>query len=235
MRKLSWLLLFLVLFTSCKNNGKKISGQNIPSADLIKLLGSFVGVFGENKMTLLITKAEKGIIEGRTIVAGNDRPFSGTVEEDDGVYSIAAKEPGDDANDGAFLFKIQSSAPDIVEGVWQPFDNNKKAKEYKLLRKEFAYRVDVGDYPEGSQRELKPEDVENMMKSDLEQMRNEIFARHGYCFKKKNMRDMFEFQDWYVPNNTDIRSSLTTIEKKNIELIKRYEKYAEDYGDEFGR
>ena len=26
-----------------------------------------------------------------------------------------------------------------------------------------------------------------------------------------------------------------TLEKKNIELIKRYEKYAEEYGDEYGR
>ena len=33
----------------------------------------------------------------------------------------------------------------------------------------------------------------------------------------------------------DIRGRLTDIEKKNIALIKRYEKYAEVYGDEFGR
>lgn len=66
-------------------------------------------------------------------------------------------------------------------------------------------------------------------------MRNEIFARHGYCFAKKHLRQQFEMEDWYVPNTVDIKGFLTDIEKKNIELIKRYEKYADEYGDEYGR
>jgi hypothetical protein len=66
-------------------------------------------------------------------------------------------------------------------------------------------------------------------------MRNEIFARHGYCFAKKNLRQQFENEDWYVPNTVDIKGFLTEVEKKNIALIKRYEKYAEEYGDEYGR
>jgi len=66
-------------------------------------------------------------------------------------------------------------------------------------------------------------------------MRQEIFARHGYCFSKKEFRQRFENEDWYVPDTTDIRGRLTDIEKKNIALIKRYEKYAEEYGDEYGR
>jgi hypothetical protein len=73
------------------------------------------------------------------------------------------------------------------------------------------------------------------MKEDLEFMRNEIFARHGYCFAKKDLRQMFENEDWYVPNTVDIRGFLTDTEKKNIALIKRYEKYADEYGDEYGR
>jgi YARHG domain len=73
------------------------------------------------------------------------------------------------------------------------------------------------------------------MKEDLEFMRNEIFARHGYCFQKKALRQQFENQEWYVPNTIDIKNRLTDIEKKNIALIKKYEKYAEEYGDDFGR
>lgn len=236
MRKFYSLLLVLCLFVSCKNNNKNAAGAgDLSAAFLSKLLGSFVGQFGDNKMTLLITKVEKGIVEGRSVVGGNDRPFSGTIEEKDGIYSITAKEPGDDENDGTFAFKIESADMNVLSGNWEPFDKNKKAKEYKLTRREFTYRTDVGAYPEGSQKVLKPEDVENMTKSELELMRNEIFARHGYCFKKKTMREEFEEEDWYIPNNTDVRAKLTDIEKKNIALIKRYEKYAEDYGDEFGR
>ena len=234
MKKIAYLVLLTGLLASCKNESKH-NATELSSAVLTKMLGSFVGAFGDNKITLLITKADKGIIEGRSIVAGNDRPFSGTLSEDDGVYSITAKEPGDNADDGTFEFRIKSAEPNVVEGTWQPFDKNRNGKEYRLTRKEFAYRTDVGNYPEASQRELKEDDVENMMKTDLETMRNEIYARHGYCFKKKEMRSMFEYQDWYIPNSTDIRAQLTPIEKKNIELIKRYEKYADDYGDDFGR
>jgi len=235
MRKIVYLVLCMGLFASCKNASNRTASAELSAAVLTKILGSFVGEFGNNKITLLISKADKGLIEGRSIVAGNNRPFSGTISENDGIYSIVAKEPGDNADDGTFEFRIKSAEPDVVEGTWQPFDKNRNGKEYRLQRKEFVYRTDVGEYPEGSQRELKEGDVDNMTKSDLELMRNEIFARHGYCFKKKEMRNMFEYQDWYIPNNTDIRALLTPLEVKNIALIKRYEKYAEDYGDDFGR
>jgi hypothetical protein len=200
-----------------------------------KLLGSFVGVFGDNKITLLIIKARPDSVVGRSIVGGNDRPFLGTFVEKDGIYKITAKEPGDDPNDGTFDFSIEASNMNIVTGSWKPYNAKKPAKEYTLQRKQFTYSADVGDYPEASQRLLGASDVDNMMKEDLAFMRNEIFARHGFCFRKKDLRQQFEMQEWYVPDNTDIRGRLTEIEKKNLALIKRYEKYAEEYGDEYGR
>jgi len=199
-----------------------------------KLLGSFVGAFGDNKITLLITRADKDSVSGRSIVGGNDRPFTGTITQNGNSYAIAAKEPGDDPNDGVFNFTIADSA-DKVTGSWKPNNVKKPTKEYTLERKKFEYKADVGAYPQASLRLLKAKDVENEMKEDLEFMRNEIFARHGYCFKKKNLRQQFENEEWYVPNTVDIKGFLTDIEKKNIELIKRYEKYAAEYGDEYGR
>jgi YARHG domain len=200
-----------------------------------EILGSFVGPFGDNKITLLITKAKGDSVAGRSIVGGNDRPFNGTFVFDNGIYTIAAKEPGDHKDDGVFNFTISKANTNQIDGSWKANDTKRPVKTYTLKRKQFAYNAAAGDYPEASQRELKPEDVENMMKEDLEFMRNEIFARHGYCFNKKNLRQQFEMQEWYVPNTVDIKGFLTDTEKKNIALIKRYEKYAEQYGDEYGR
>jgi YARHG domain len=206
-----------------------------------KILGSFVGAFGNNKITMLITKATKDSVGGRTIVGGNDRPFTGTWYSGEGKYGggatyfFTAKEPGDHKDDGEFNFVMSEDATDVVNGSWTPYNKSRPAKEYSLERKKFEYSTDVGDYPEASQRLLKPKDVENMMKEDLEFMRNEIFARHGFCFSKKYLRQQFEMQDWYVPNTVDIKGFLTDIEKKNIDMIKRYEKYADEYGDEYGR
>jgi len=38
-----------------------------------------------------------------------------------------------------------------------------------------------------------------------------------------------------MPVSTDVRAQLTDLEKKNIDLIKRYEEHAEKYYDEYGR
>jgi len=199
------------------------------------ILGSYVGQFGDNKITMLITKAGDGVVSGRTIVGGNDRPFEGTISLEDGNYAIEAREPGDHKDDGVFKFHIGETDPSEIVGTWKANDPKRPEKTYTLERKKFEYRKDVGDWPEASQRLLKTADVENLPKSELAFMRNEIFARHGYCFSRKEMRQQFENEEWYVPNTVDIKGFLTDIEKKNIALIKRYEKYAEEYGDEYGR
>lgn len=231
-------LVSLVLL-SCNNN-KKTAGSSeepgsVPTQIAQKLLGSFVGDFGTNKITLLITGLHNDTIKGRSIVGGNDRPFMGTYKEADGVYTINVREPGDDPNDGMFEFAINSADLNMLSGTWQPYDKGIEAKHYALNRRSFVYRTDVGDYPEASQRELSATEVENYSGPELAYMRNEIFARHGYCFRKRDMRDTFEELDWYIPDNVDVRDKLTAIEKKNLALIKRYEKYVEEYGDEYGR
>jgi YARHG domain len=201
------------------------------------LLGSYVGPFGTNKITLLITKVIGDTVEGRSVVGGNDRPFSGFTTLANGIYTIKAKEPGDDKYDGEFAITFDEKNTNTISGSWKPFKEGGHggAKDFSLTRNSFKYLADVGQYPQASKRLLKEEDVANIMKEDLEIMRNEIFARHGYCFKKKYLREQFEDKDWYIPNTVDVKNDLTEIEKKNIALIKKYEKYAEEYGNDFGR
>lgn len=249
MKKILFYCICIVTIASCKNKNTvttstdkdkpSITTTEIPTVAKViydKIIGSYVGVFGDNKITLLISKAEGDSISGRSVVGGYDRPFTGTVIQQGGTYIVAAKEPGTDKHDGTFNFTIKDANTNIVEGSWVPNDAKVTPKKnYVLQRKAFEYKIDVGNYAKASQRELKSADVENLTKYDLQTMRNEIFARHGYCFKKKDLRDYFENEDWYVPDNVDVKDLLTTIEKKNIQLIKRYEKYADDYGDDFGR
>ena len=78
-------------------------------------------------------------------------------------------------------------------------------------------------YPEASERLLTSDDVSNMAGWDLKIMRNEIYARHGYIFKTEEMRSYFSYEKWYVPKYEKVDDKLTDVEKKNIELIKRYE------------
>ena len=86
-----------------------------------------------------------------------------------------------------------------------------------------------------SNKLLTKKEVENLKKGDLLLIRNTIYARHGYSFKNRPLRVFFDAQNWYIPVHADIKSDFTKIEKKNIELLLRYEGNAAEYYDHFGR
>lgn len=86
-----------------------------------------------------------------------------------------------------------------------------------------------------STQKLKESDIKNLKKIDLEILRNTIFARHGLTFKTKTVRQFFDSVEWYIPVSDNVNSELTPVEKENIVLLKRFEKYAEDNYDSFGR
>ncbi|MFD2284530.1 YARHG domain-containing protein [Pedobacter petrophilus] len=82
---------------------------------------------------------------------------------------------------------------------------------------------------------LKEDDLKNLKKLDLQIIKNTIFARHGYAFKKQVFRNFFDPVEWYVPVKNNVDNDLTTIENKNVKLLDRFTKYAEDNYDTFGR
>jgi hypothetical protein len=243
MKALLAIVLPMVLFVAgCSSNQHSIA-ENATTDTLTAaandnmLIGAFSGSFGNNTITLLVTKVHKDTVEGRSVVAGNDRPFKGTVVVKEKALMVTAKEPGNHPNDGIFDWMLSSNTPASITGNWRPYIPTATlgAKNFTLQKKVFTYQPAIGTFPQASQRLLTSTDVENMLKEDLEYMRNEIFARHGYCFKKRSLREIFENEDWYIPYTADVTTLLTDIERKNIALIKRYEAYAEEYGDEFGR
>jgi len=87
----------------------------------------------------------------------------------------------------------------------------------------------------GSAEELTEKQLKNLKKLDLEIIRNTIFARHGYSFKSKGVRQFFDQVEWYVPVTNSVEGVLTGVEQKNVALLKRFEKYAQDNYDTFGR
>jgi len=246
------------------------------------LYGSYVGDFVahrmnnskspsyQNKINLSIDKIANGKVKGHSVVAGNNRPFSGTILEKNGLFVVQAKEPGDDPYDGTFRFTLDPKKK-IASGTWVA--NDKKLavteRQYSLSKKSFRYNPNwslkgqvsgharAGEVPvydtynrhddkweviskeaykyNASTTLLRSQDVENMYKTDLEVTRNAIYARHGYSFQNRRMRYFFDKVDWYIPVSTNVTAQLTEIERKNIELLKRYENHAATYYDRFGR
>jgi hypothetical protein len=206
-----------------------------------QLFGHWVGSFGKNKINITLVSideadSEKGKAFGYSVCAGNFRALTGTFKaEGNQSYSFVLSEPGDDLYDGTFEFAINLTKGNL-EGNWTPFvAKGNSSKKYELTQKEYLYDPSKGEFPEASQRILSADELGFYYTEDLTYMRNEIYARHGYSFKNKDMRYFFEAQDWYIPMGIDIRYNLTPIEIVNIGLIYEYETYYEAYYDGYGR
>ncbi len=199
-----------------------------------QMLGTYVGAFGERKITLCVDRVIGKTVTGYSIVAGNERAFSGSWTALGGDYAVIAKEPGDDKADGVFRFSWMKKSKSLV-GEWEPNDKKIGLRKFNLAARRFVYNPKAGTYPQSSTKVLTEKDVENLKNEELRLMRNEIYARHGYSFKLADMREHFDKLDWYMPMAVDITPALTKIEKNNAALIRRYEKYSADHYDDFGR
>jgi len=279
-------IIFLSVLMACSNNNTSLvkSAESKASENAKGIVvppvecgveGFYTGIFEatkydpdkevfDNQLTICIDSIGEKNIYGHSIVAGNDRPFSGSYHMENNDYIVSVQEPGDNKYDGIFKFAINSKGKSL-SGTWHA-NNNLPVTErkYKLAYNSYSYspsfelpgeiiespiygtynkktgkqEVLTGDVLtlNASQKLLKSSDVENVFATDLEVIRNAIYARHGYSFKNLRMRTLFDNAvDWYMPASTDVTSLLTEIEKKNIELIKRYEKHATKYYDVFGR
>lgn len=240
-------------------------------------LGMYVGSFEAKKygagnapsysnlINISINRIEEDKVYGHSVVAGNIRPFEGSLKKvGDTNYMVEAKEPGDDRYDGSFKFSIILGTKPSINGTWVANDTKLAVTErkYELQKRKYDYNPEL-DLPEsvtydglydtwsGDEAEtltssvtqlnaskalLKKQEVENLYKADLEFIRNAVYARHGYSFKNRRVRYVFDnYVDWYIPISTDIRDQLTEVERENIALLKRYEEHAEEYYDSFGR
>ena len=78
-----------------------------------------------------------------------------------------------------------------------------------------------------SDRKLLPNDLANKTKKELEILRNMIYARYGYRFKRDDLFNYFSQFAWYKPTTSDASvayNRMSSIEHYNIDLIKKYEK-----------
>ena len=77
-----------------------------------------------------------------------------------------------------------------------------------------------------SERKLSDDDLADKSKKELEIMRNSIYARYGYKFKRKDLLNYFSQYSWYSPTTSDmgaIYNKMNDNEKYNVDFIKKHE------------
>ncbi|WP_342477604.1 YARHG domain-containing protein [Paenibacillus sp. FSL H7-0350] len=89
-----------------------------------------------------------------------------------------------------------------------------------------AIREDI--LKDSSNTVLSPEKIGSLDNRILMLARNEIFARHGYVFKQKELQDYFAAKPWYHADST-YKEHLSLTEKQNVALLRKYEAKYADY------
>ena len=82
-----------------------------------------------------------------------------------------------------------------------------------------------GKFAYASLRLLSKEELSILTKSDLQIMRNEIYARYGYLFESDgDMNKYFRKQSWYNGQSKNVDIFLSDLERQNIKIIQAIEK-----------
>lgn len=121
---------------------------------------------------------------------------------------------------------LEINSWDVMNSEHGMKSNYSNYKYNYLLINENGFReVKVGvpskgrKYPQASIRVLSKKELMKMSLADLDIMRNEIFADHGYIFKTQKWSNYFKNKSWYKPRYQNVNSKLTLIERINVERI----------------
>jgi len=80
---------------------------------------------------------------------------------------------------------------------------------------------------EAQPRRLVLADLEGKSRSELDIMRNEPYARHGYRFRRPEIAAHFQAMPWYRPDTSDqvvVQSRMSTAERYNAAFILEFER-----------
>jgi hypothetical protein len=72
-------------------------------------------------------------------------------------------------------------------------------------------------------REITQQDLEGRTLRELSLMRNTIYAHAGNKFRKKWLNDYFSAQPWYHPQDPMDETKITSLDRKNAEIIATYD------------
>ncbi|WP_327857504.1 YARHG domain-containing protein [Acinetobacter guillouiae] len=201
-----------------------IGFQNSYALDIQQLQKSWSGKYDEQKIAVFIQSIDRNQVKGYSVLGKNKQNFSGKVQTTSQGYKITATESGAKASSGVFTFTVKQNQPNVLESSWESTTAKVKPKYFDLKPQQCRYQKDVGNYPVASQRLLKDEDLQ-IPPEELDWMRNEIYARHGYSFANKEIASQFANDNWYMPCSTNVENQLTQIEKTNIQRIKKIRPY----------
>jgi len=230
-------LLILLIFTSNFAFAQYWGGQEINESDLTnwipKAKTEYAGTyrFGESE-----SESDFHLFFSGDFIIGQVQ--NGYWEENAGGWksnyitltNISIDKKGkftSDQHSGQFI-RYKTESGEYIKGLrinnpWTSWISDSKFEIGTKTKLKFE-NIYYGKYSKASTRKLNIDELNQMTRKDLKLMRNEIFARYGYIFKKGGEMDTyFKKQEWYSSQHKNVEQFLTEIEHYNIKLIKQNE------------
>lgn len=82
-----------------------------------------------------------------------------------------------------------------------------------------VFSQSLEDCSECSIRVIDGDKLNGLTKTELRLLKNEIYARRGYTFSSKDLKDHFSRFSWYKPLGDNSKIKLSEIETQNVDLI----------------
>lgn len=110
--------------------------------------------------------------------------------------------------------------------LWKSCSNNTKDEPQpkQTITTKMVDPNEQEDYPFTAQRLITESELSSYNKEELSIMRNEIYARHGYIFKRADLKEYFSQKTWYNPRYSSVDKFLSKIETTNVQTILKVEK-----------
>lgn len=131
-----------------------------------------------------------------------------------------------DSYNGEFVVYDNGKEPISGLKIDKPWMDEPSYNGYEIGTVNYPINIhyELGNYTQASTQLLKLEDLKKYTSSELQLMRNEIYARYGYIFSKgEKMDTYFSKTKWYKPQYKSVENMLTELEKQNIKTIKKNE------------
>ncbi|MCI6609335.1 MAG: YARHG domain-containing protein [Ezakiella sp.] len=102
----------------------------------------------------------------------------------------------------------------IIAKTFTSEDFKNKSKPQKTADGDYLFDTDKRCLENSELLEKTPEEI-NLIK-------NEIYARHGYIFKNAKLKKYFEAKDWYNPDPNFSPAEFNEFERENILILSKY-------------
>lgn len=202
-----------------------LSASTTVMAKVPQIADSWTGRYSDQKISLFF-KQKGETVTGYSLLSGKRTNFKGKIVPQQSNYRLTLTEQGQGASVGKFVLDYKNNGSDM-DGQWISSQAKVKPRFFRLNAQQCGYSDEIGYFPIASKKPLTDEYLQVPL-GQLQHMRNEIYARHGYAFQSKEWARTFAGYEAYMPCYTNVDNKLSKVEKENIRRIKLVEPYAED-------